>query len=254
VSRLKLAAAIARSIENIIGGDPMHRHRYLSSKIGLLVSIIWALPALGNGIDRAIYTGRFNNLDQNAGSYMEWTITFGDLAAPLGTQYAPIEFSFVIPELISFTWTASGDISHPANLAGTIESCGDPGCDGSVHSDNHYDNPFGISSQWYFVDVYYPGVHSFDFHFTDPPAGGTLVPMAFRLVENNFLRNGTPVGLPEGFSLIVDPDGAIRDVSVTGMTLSGSSADGVPEPTSCFLVALGLLGITAIANSLKTRM
>jgi len=102
----------------------------------------------------------------------------------------------------------------------------------------------GSAGVWYFIDVYYPGTQSFNFHFTDPPGSGTLAPMPFSLVEQNYLAGGTPVGSPQGFSLTINPDGTIQDVNVTGMALTGpgvGTVTGVPEP------ALGVLITTLLA-------
>jgi hypothetical protein len=238
---------------------------HLRWSLAVSISLVLRAPAYGNGIDLASYTGSFTNLDQNAGSYMRWLVTFGDPAAPLGTEYAPIEFSFVVPEFTSYTWGAGGAVPAAANLFGTTEACVAspvaPECYGVVRSANHSylpDEPqFGVFSQWYFVDVYYPGVQTFNFHFTDPPASLALLPSPFSLVSTNYLADGTPVGSPAEFSLTIDPDGTIHDVTATNFALSGpgdGQKEPVPEPTTFQLFAVGLTNLAMAVGRKKLSL
>lgn len=103
------------------------------------------------------------------------------------------------------------------------------------------------------MDIYYPGVQSFEFHFTDPPSTGALAPARFSLIETNYLLDGTLVGNSQGFSLTVNPDGTIQDVVVSNMTLTGPGVGGspgseVPESPTWLLVAVGLAAMTVICR------
>ena len=216
----------------------------------LIALAAWKTPARANGVDLATYTGVFSNLDQNLGSYMLWTVTFGDPNA-LGAVYAPIEFTFYVPEFMSYGFSTSGLGVTDASTYSF--GCELPLCTGYFWVGNHHDlvggDSFGSAGVWYFVDVYYPGTQSFNFHFTDPPGSGTLAPMPFSLVEQNYLAGGTPVGSPQGFSLTINPDGTIQDVNVTGMLLDGlsiGSVTDVPEPASFVLTVIGMVFLPAV--------
>jgi hypothetical protein len=205
----------------------------LGVTFAVLLQLAWGIPAYANGKDLAVYQGIFNNLDQNLGSYMFWTMTFGDASLPANTQYAPFGFDFTVPPLRSQSWAVQ---DNGAGIVTDQQFCNpNPfNCFGPIDSANFnvFDTPpgFGVFSKWFFVDRYYPGVQNFEFHFTDPPGGNGLAPAPFKLVEQNFLANNTPFGSPEEFSLTVNPDGSIHDVSATGMTLSQEGSAQTPEP------------------------
>jgi hypothetical protein len=184
---------------------------------------------------------------------MEWDMKFGGPAYPTNIHYAPIELNFFVTDSIVWSYGLPssssgyaqanlglyGDRIYAANYCAAETTCSD----GSSN--------VGVGSEWYFVDVYYPGVHSFDFHFTDPPGSGQLAPMQFSLVEQNFLADNTPVGSAEGFSLIIDPDGSIHDVRMNGMGLTGPGIPGAPEPASVVLVAVGLGVLTLLRHKMN---
>src|SRR6516225_10909404 len=73
--------------------DRLMKMRQLFIPMSLIGACIAGIvPAEANGVDIGTYTGAFTNLDQNFGSYMLWTATFGDPNA-LGAIYAPVEFA-----------------------------------------------------------------------------------------------------------------------------------------------------------------
>jgi hypothetical protein len=229
----------------------MKRYRFISAALAVSALLVCAGPASANGIDLAVYTGRFNNLDQNIGSYMRWDVAYGDVPTSFPfTQYAPIELDFRVPELTSYFWYTGAPLPWPARDIGTRCAGGasfnpPSDCDGLAQAG------FGpVYSQWIFVDIYYPGVQSFEFHFTDPPATGGLAAARFSLIETNYLLDGTLVGDSQGFSLTINPDGTIQDVVVSNMTLTGPGVGpgpgSVPEPLSVLLLALGLILVQLI--------
>jgi hypothetical protein len=230
-----------------------HLRTCIVAAMAAVVPFAGNVRVYANGIDLAVYTGRFNNLDQNAGSYTVWNVSYGDLPTPpYDSRYAPVEFNFFIPELTSYTWSSAGVPPWPAGDGGTQETCSSNPRECTGQSRTLFGPQF---SQWYFVDVYYPGVQSFEFHFADPPAAGTLTPGRFSLIETNYLADNTLVGSPEGFSLTVNPDGTIQDVSVTDMSLSGTGIGGssaTPEPVTCVLLAFGFVAIAALVAA-RTR-
>jgi len=73
------------------------------------------------------------------------------------------------------------------------------------------------------------------------------------LVEHNFSADPTPVGSAQSFSLTINPDATIQDVSVTGITLSGPGVNGVPEPGLGILVAIGLGGLAVYRSHCRRR-
>jgi hypothetical protein len=234
-------------------------YRFISAAMAVSALLVCVDPASANGIDLAVYTGRFNNLDQNLGSYMRWDVAYGDVPTsfPL-TQYAPVELDFRVPELTSYFWYTGAPLPWPARDIGT--RCGSYSFDPPTVCDGLAQAGFGpVYSQWIFVDIYYPGVQSFEFHFTDPAAPGALAPARFSLVETNYLLDGTLVGNSQGFSLTVNSDGTIQDVVVSNMTLTGPGVGGgpgseVPEPPTWLLVAIGLAAMTVIyRRTLETR-
>jgi len=210
--------------------------------------LVCVSAASASGIDLAAYTGQFNNLDQNFGSYLRFDVAYGDVPTsfPL-TQYAVVDLDFRVPELTSYFWYTGALLPWPARDLGTRPGayCPDHNCDGVAQAE------FGpVYSTWLFVDVYYPGVQSFEFHFTDPPALGTLAPARFSLIGTNYLADGTLVGSSQGFSLTINPDGTVQDVVVNNMTLTGpgigegnggGQGSEVPEPGTLALFTTGLL-------------
>jgi len=236
----------------------MTRYRFIgAAMVATLLACIGLASA--NGIDLAVYTGRFNNLDQNLGSYMRWDVAYGDVPTsfPL-TQYAPIELDFRVPEQTSYFWYTGAPLPWPARDIGT--RCASYSFDPPTDCDGLAQAGFGpVYSQWIFVDIYYPGVQSFEFHFTDPPAPDALAPARFSLIETNYLQDGTLVGNSQGFSLTINPDGTIQDVVVSNMALTGPGVGGgpgaeVPEPPAWLLVAIGMATIIAIYRRTLDRV
>jgi hypothetical protein len=227
--------------------SPRRLHQYFSGILGLLATLASTLPAKANGVDIGTYTGTFTNLDQNFGSYMLWTATFGDPNA-LGAIYAPVEFTtFVSNSFATSGGTGGGSITD-ATIYG--DACSIPACTAHILIGNHSDliggDSFGRAGVWFFNDVYFGGTQTFTFHFTDPPGSGTLAPMPFSLVETNHLAGGALVGSPQGFSLTINPDGTIQDVNVTGMLLTGPGVGpvtSVPEPPTWAMMLLGFAGL-----------
>lgn len=216
-----------------------------AAKSALLLGVLAASHAFAGNVELGSYTGTFTNLDPNAGSYMFWTVEYGDPNVTTAIYY-PINMMFNIDPLESVTWSATGaGTSDPVSF---FQSCGgSPSyCDGSVRSGDYYifQKPapqFGYYSKWYFVDVYYPGSQSFTFNFTDPPAGPAPASVPISLVSRNYLANGTQVGPTSGFSLILDPGGNFHDVVVNNMTLSGPGiASSTPEPGTVVPALFGL--------------
>ena len=216
----------------------------------VLIQFAWSTAAYANGKDIAVFQGIFNDLDQNLGSYMFWTVTFGDPTLPANTHYAPFGFDFTVPPLQSQSWAVQ---DNGAGIVQDTQVCTlSPvmNCFGAIDSANFnvFDTPpgFGVFSKWFFVDRYYPGVQNFEFHFTDPAAGNGLAQTPFKLIEQNFLADNAPFGNPEEFSLIVNSDGTIHDLSVTGMTLTQEGSPQIPEPrTAPVLGAAALLLLAA---------
>jgi hypothetical protein len=98
----------------------MKCYRFISAVLAVSTLFGCVDPASANGIDLAVYTGRFNNLDQNLGSYMRWDVAYGDVPTsfPL-TQYAPVELDFRVPELTSYFWYTGSPLPWPARDIGT---------------------------------------------------------------------------------------------------------------------------------------
>src|SRR5215468_989451 len=99
----------------------------------IVVLLVCNVPAHANGVDLGVYTGIFTNLDQNLGSYMLWTATFGDPNA-LGAIYAPVEFATYVTN--SFATSGGGSVTYASTYC---FGCSIPACTASIWIGNHND-------------------------------------------------------------------------------------------------------------------
>jgi hypothetical protein len=229
----------------------------------VLVLFLLSLPTSSDaafGTDLGVYNVKFTNLDQNAGSYLQWVMSFGDPNG-VGVDYYPVQVGYDVNQ--TFSWAVAGVPPEPASVH-YFQSCVQPNgvslCSGWVKAGNFdlFSDPTqtppvaATYSQWIFIDIYYPGEQSFDFHFTDSPSGSVPVPVSFTAINGR--ADNTVVGGPYTFSLILGPNGTTRIVSVSD-NFSFTPEVGtptVPELTTLWLL-LGAGWLVAVACWLRHR-
>jgi hypothetical protein len=216
----------------------------------VLVLSLLALPTSSDaafGNDLAVYQAKFTNLDPNTGSYLQWVMSFGDPNG-VGVDYYPVQVGYDVNQ--TFSWDAAGVVPEPASVR-YIRFCsflsGTTLCSGSVKAGNFNlfsdptQNPPVVAtySQWIFIDIYYPGEQTFDFHFADPPGGSVPVPVNFTAINGS--ADNTIVGGPYTFSLILDPKGTSEILSASdNFSLTRQvAAPTVPGSATLWLLVSG---------------